>query len=37
MLFFSPYFFSITREAYYDLMDKMEGLTVPMELTPFKQ
>ena len=26
---------SITREEYYDLMDKMEGLTVPMELTAF--
>jgi hypothetical protein len=26
---------SITREEYYDLMDKMKGLAVPMELTAF--
>ena len=26
----------ITREQYYDLMDKMAGLAVPMELTPFQ-
>ena len=26
---------NITREEYFDLMEKMEGLTVPMELVPF--
>ena len=26
---------SITREAYYELMEKMESLTVPMDLMPF--